>query len=123
MDIKIDFTIASSKQIEVALCKQLKKIRLARNITQEKLAEEAGLSTRTIYSLENGLGVSLDTFIRALIALNIQHNLEVLLPDPEIQPIDIIKRKKREIERASTARAEPKDSIWIWGDEKDDNNS
>lgn len=120
MDNEIDFAIASSNQIEVALCKQLKNLRLSRNMTQEKLAEETGLSTRTIYTLENGFGVSLDTFIRVLIALNIQHNLEVLLPDPEIKPVEIVKRKRREIKRASTARTEQNDTIWVWGDEKDD---
>ena len=119
MDYKIDFTIAQSKQIEVALCKQLKKIRLARNITQEKLAEEAGLSIRTVYTLEKGLGVSLDTFIRVLIALNIQYNLEVLLPDPEIKPIDLLKKKKKERKRARTESSRHKDIDWVWGDEKD----
>jgi transcriptional regulator with XRE-family HTH domain len=123
MDYKIDFTIASSKQIEIALCKQLRKIRLARNITQEKLAEEAGLSIRTIYTLEKGLGVSLDTFIRVLIALNIQHNLEVLLPDPEIKPIDLLIKKKKERERASTGSSKYKDIAWVWGDEKDNRKS
>ena len=36
---KIDFSIATSEQIEDFLCRQLKKIRLTRNFTQAQLAE------------------------------------------------------------------------------------
>jgi putative transcriptional regulator len=70
----IDFAIATSDQIETALCKRLQSIRLSRNMTQQQLAEEAGVSNRTIRRLEKGQGVSLDTFIRVLSALRIQHS-------------------------------------------------
>lgn len=60
MSYNIDFTTATSDQIEAALGKRLESIRLSRNIAQQQLAEEAGVSTRTIRRLEKGQGVSLD---------------------------------------------------------------
>lgn len=120
MDYKIDYAIATSKQIEEVICKRLGRIRLARNITQERLADEAGVTARTIYTLENGLGVSFDTFIRVLIALRIQNNLETLLPDPDIRPIERVKINGKERKRASTDPSKTEDAPWSWGDGLED---
>jgi len=79
MAYKIDFSVATSDQIEAALCKRLESIRLSRNTTQTQLAEEAGVSPRTIGRLEKGEGVSMDTFIRVMTALGIQNSLEAIL--------------------------------------------
>ena len=119
MKYEIDFSIATSEQIEGAICKRLKNIRLTRNITQARLAEEAGVSLRTIRRLEKGLGVSLDTFIRVLIALDIQHNLEGLLPDPTIRPFERVSLKGSERMRASTRQSIREDEPWTWDDETD----
>ena len=62
----VDYAIANSEQIEKDLCGKLVRIRLMRNMTQKFLAEQAGVSVRTVRRLEKGLGVSLDTFIRIL---------------------------------------------------------
>ena len=120
MKYEIDFSIATSEQIEGAICGRLKNIRLTRNITQPKLAEEAGVSLRTIRRLEKGGGVSLDTFIRVLIALGIQHNLEGLLPDPTIRPFERVSSRGTERKRASTRQSIQEDEPWSWGDETDD---
>ena len=118
MSYSIDFSVASSSQIEVALCKRLEGIRLSRNTTQQKLAEEAGVSTRTIGRLEKGQGVSLDTFIRVLKALRIQYGLESLLPDPSVRPIERIGASAKERRRARPALANEEQSSWSWGDER-----
>jgi len=117
MSYKIDFSIATSDQIEAALCKRLNNIRLTRNITQAKLADEAGVSLRTIGRLEKGLGVSFDTFIRVLIALRIQHNLEALLPDPTVRPIERVNIGGTERKRARPGQASDESAPWSWGDE------
>ena len=70
-----------------------KKIRLSINITQSQLARDAGVAVKTIYRMEKGGNISIDTFIRLLIAIGIQQNLEVLLPDPSVRLIDRIKQK------------------------------
>jgi len=120
MSYSIDFAIASSNQIESALCKRLESIRLSRNMTQQQLAKEAGVSTRTIRRLEKGQGVSLDTFIRVLTALRIQHSLEGLLPDPSVRPIERVGISKRERRRARPVSESLEHPTWSWGDGEDE---
>lgn len=120
MAYNIDFSVATSDQIEAALCKQVENIRLSRNITQIQLAEEAGVSPRTIGRLEKGQGVSLDTFIRILTALNIQQNLEALLPDPTVRPIERIDIGGSERKRARPSLSSDKRTKWSWDDGEDD---
>jgi len=86
-------THINSKAIERDLCKKLEQIRLLKNISQAKLAEAAGVSRRTISRMENGEGISLDTFIRVMQALNLTDHLTAMLPNPEIRPIERVGRK------------------------------
>jgi len=82
MTHKIDFSVASSEAIEDALSERIEALRLQQNITQSHLAREAGVSRSTITRLaQQGKGISLDSFIRILQALQLQHNLESLLPN------------------------------------------
>lgn len=120
MSYNIEFTIATSDQIEAALCKRLESIRLSRNITQAQLAEEAGVSPRTIGRLEKGQGVSMDTFIRIMMALNIQQNLEALLPDPSVRPIERIVMGAAERKRARPTKSIDELPTWSWGNGEDD---
>ena len=120
MSYKIDFSVATSDQIEAALFKRLESIRLSRNITQAQLAEEAGVSPRTIGRLEKGQGVSVDTFIRIMMALNIQQNLEALLPDPSVRPIERIGMGAAERKRARPTKSIDELPTWSWGNGEDD---
>ena len=119
MAYNIDFTIAASDQIEAELCRRLVSIRLARNVTQQQLADQAGVSLRTIGRMEKGQGVSLDTFIRVLIALGIQHSLAGLLPDPAVRPMERIGRRHGERKRAHPGSGAPKAAAWTWGDDQE----
>jgi putative transcriptional regulator len=122
MAFKIDFSIATSEQIEAALCERLENIRLTRNITQAQLASEAGIALKTMGRLEKGQGVSLDTFIRILIALGIQDNLQILLPDPTIRPMDRVNMRGTERKRARPIQSQGNTVSWSWGDESIDKN-
>jgi transcriptional regulator with XRE-family HTH domain len=120
MTLNIDFSFATSRQIEEALCKRIENIRLSRNMTQEQLAKEAGISLRTIGRLEEGHGVSVDTFIRVLMVLGIQQNLETLLPDPNIRPIERIDIGGSQRKRARPGSSSNERSSWYWGDGESD---
>lgn len=120
MSDKIDYSVASSEQIMGSLCKQLLNIRLARNITQAQLARESGVAVETIRKLEWGQGVSLDTFIRIMIAFRLQNNLKTLLPDPTVRPIERVNISGTERKRARPVRSDNKEAPWSWGDESTD---
>jgi transcriptional regulator with XRE-family HTH domain len=117
---KIDFPIATSDQIEGFLCRQLKNIRLTRNFTQAQLAKESGVAIGTIKRLEEGKNVSLNTYIRIMMALHLQQNLETLLPDPTIRPIERVNTGGSERKRARPVRSDTENSTWTWGDESGD---
>jgi transcriptional regulator with XRE-family HTH domain len=118
MTQKTNYTLAAVEDIERDLGQRLEAIRLAKNINQTQLAEEAGVSRRTITRLENGEGVSLDTLIRVLRALDLSDRLVALLPDPGIRPIDRVRLKGHERKRA---RPKTNDDAteWRWADKAD----
>jgi transcriptional regulator with XRE-family HTH domain len=118
MTNKLDFSFANSEEIEKYLCYQIKNCRLGYNITQAQLASDAGIHVRTIRRLELGEGISLDTFIRVLIALKLQKELTLLLPDFSVRPIDRVRFKGRERKRARPRKSKQKNSTWTWRDEQ-----
>ncbi|MBM4205305.1 MAG: helix-turn-helix transcriptional regulator [Gammaproteobacteria bacterium] len=105
---------ASSNQIESALCQRLDAIRLAHNLTQEALANRAGISLRTLGRLLRGEGTTLDSFIRVLAALGLQGNLETLLPDPAIRPVDRVKKIFSRRRARPTAEDREAPASWQW---------
>ena len=112
-----DFSIAPIPAIEAEIGRRLEAIRLQENISQADLADEAGVSRRTITRLENGGGVSLETLIRIMRALGIAGRLDALLPEPGIRPIDRVRLQGRQRQRA---RSKPTASAgrWTWGDDE-----
>jgi len=115
--------LLNSTQLEQLLCKQLESTRLMKNISQTKLAEEAGVSRRTISRMENGKGVSLDTFIRVMQALGLTDQLKTLIPSSDISPIDRVNRKgnRKGARKNASSPRNPKDRVaekkWQWGNE------
>ncbi|NNE42023.1 MAG: helix-turn-helix transcriptional regulator [Marinicaulis sp.] len=117
---KIDFDLAGPEEVEIALGRRLEEVRLSKNINQTQLAEEAGVSRRTITRLENGKGVSLDTFIRVMRALGVADRLATLLPDPAVRPIERIRLKGRTRKHAR-AKSKNEADAWSWaGDSEND---
>jgi transcriptional regulator with XRE-family HTH domain len=102
------------------LGRRLERTRLDRNLTQEQLAAEAGVSRQTIVRAESGGVVKLPAFIRILRALDMLAGLEVLVPPPVPSPIEQLDRRGRQRKRARRARrpekgADDASSGWTWG--------
>jgi transcriptional regulator with XRE-family HTH domain len=114
MNDSVDFNIASSNQIEEAIDEKIRRLRLARNWTREKLAREAGVSMRTIANLEEGRGTTFNTIIRILKAFNLQANLSALFPDLSIHPIELLETGGKERKRASMKKKEPEEAAGSW---------
>jgi transcriptional regulator with XRE-family HTH domain len=91
--------------------------RLAQDLTQAQLAEQAGVSKRTVERLEAGaVATQLSTFLRVLRVLGLQDKLEVLIPEPAPSPLEQLKRKGRTRQRAS-GQTEPGGeggTPWTW---------
>lgn len=96
--------------------RRLARARLNRNLPQAELAENAGVSLRTVQNAEAGQSSTLETFIRLLRALGELDGLAAWLPDRGPSPIDLADRQGKERQRASGKRtdADADAEEWTW---------
>jgi len=75
------------EEMEAALGERLRTLRLTRNLDQRILAERAGVSLKTLRSLELGNGSTLGTLMRVLRALGREEWLHSVAPVATIHPL------------------------------------
>lgn len=96
---------------------RLAGIRLARNLTQEQLAEQAGLGLRTVQRLELGaVATRLSGFVRVCRVLGLVENFETFIPESVVSPMAQLKMQGRKRRRATGARMTPGKEKWTWGE-------
>ena len=74
---------------------RIKKLRIGKKLTQQQLADKAGVSVFTIAKIEQGFSVSLSMLVAVLRVLRLLDNLELLLPDYQISPVELLKQKQK----------------------------
>lgn len=104
--------------ILIEIGERIATLRLNRNLTQADLAEQAGISKRTIERLEAGESVQIANLIRLLRSLGLLPRLESLFPEPVPSPVSQLKLQGKKRRRASSKapRSSPR-TAWKWGDE------
>ena len=94
--------------------------RLRQNLTQAQLAQESGVSKRTIERLEAGESVQLANWLRVLRVIGRLDVLDAVLPPPLPSPIEQVRLQGKVRKRASTPRKEKhvaeSKKPWSWGD-------
>ena len=101
------------------LGRRFAQYRLNRNWTQDALATEAGVSKRTIHRIEHGDPNQASNLIRVLRALQLLENLEVLIPEPAISPIQQVKMQSKKRRRASSKSDQLETKMpWSWNDDE-----
>ncbi len=110
----MNFYGLSDKAILREIGRRLKRKRLDQNLTQQSLAEIAGLNRSTISEAENGVSVSTQTLIQILRGLHVLDQIDAFLPDPGLSPLQLAKLKGKERQRASGSvpRSEQETSDW-----------
>jgi len=101
------------------LGERLMRIRLERNLTQAVLAEQSGVSKRTVERLEAGeVATQLSGFLRVCRVLGLLERFDALVPEPLPSPMAQLKLQGRKRQRASGKKsgATPTKK-WTWGDE------
>jgi transcriptional regulator with XRE-family HTH domain len=103
----------------VELGGRLARIRLERNLTQAQVAEQSGVSKRTIERLETGaVATQLSGFIRVCRVLNLLDRFVTLISEPVPSPVAQLKLRGRQRRRASTTKAAKSSAKkWQWGNE------
>lgn len=73
---------------------RLKALRLDRRQSQATVAARAGVSLRSLQSLESGAGSTLSTYVRTLKALGQLDTLDQLAPAPTVRPMELLQRRQ-----------------------------
>lgn len=97
------------------LGQRIKDIRVARSLTQKELSVQAGVSFSTIVRIENGEGVNIENLMRVMRVIGLLQNFELLVPEQELMPDDILKNKKKR--KRVFKKADDNQNDWKWGDE------
>jgi len=100
------------------LGERLTAVRLERNLTQAALAEQAGVSKRTVERLESGqVATQLSGFLRVCRTLGLLERFDALVPEPLPSPIAQLKLQGKKRRRASGKRAAARTpGNWTWGE-------
>lgn len=102
----------------VEIGRRLTRTRLEFNFTQAQLAEEAGVSKRTLERLEAGaVATQLSSFVRVCRILNILDRFDVLIPELIPSPLAQLKLHGKQRQRASGAKTSKSPvKKWKWRD-------
>ncbi len=92
--------------------------RLDLQLTQADVAEQAGVAKRTVERIEAGASAQISSIIRILRVLDLLPGLDRMIPEAGPKPMDLLKRKGKVRQRASSSRRPDRsDKPWTWDDE------
>ena len=111
--MKIDDNLSDAAVLE-ELGQRIARYRLNRNMTQGALATESGVSTPTVQRLEKGQSTQASNLIRILRTLKLLENLDALVPEPAISPLQQARMQGKTRQRASSPRKRQTPTRWKW---------
>jgi transcriptional regulator with XRE-family HTH domain len=102
---------------------RLERRRIDAGLTQAQLAEESGISKRTVERIEAGHSTDFVMLLRALRVLKLFETLDLLVPDLPQSPLMLLKSRGRARMRVRNSRRAPADAAalrpavpWKWRD-------
>lgn len=98
------------------LGRRLRAARLKANLTQKALAEQTGVSLKTVANAEDGQNISLETLLLMMRGVDRLQDIDGLLVDEGPSPVDVARRQGSVRQRASGRHvAEDKSADgWEW---------
>lgn len=113
-------SVLTDDAVLAELGSRLASARLERNLTQLRLADEAGVARSVVQAIERGEPVVVTSLIRVLRALGLADALDRLVPEPAPSPTELLALQGRRRRRAAGTRAssppEARTGPWTWGD-------
>lgn len=89
-----DVEFKTPQELQIALGERIRRLRLARNVDQRATAGKAGISEKALRNLESGHGSTVETLLRTLKALGYVQGIEMLAPEPTIDPLALLHTAK-----------------------------
>lgn len=102
----MNYQSMTNAAIAAELGDRLEHLRLERNMTQQALADEIGITTKSYRQLVAG-GGKLENMIAALRALNALEQLENFLPATPPSPLEQLKLRGKQRQRARAISYQP----------------
>lgn len=95
---------------------RIRQYRINAGLSQRDLEDESGVSVRSISRLEQGASVQLESLIKILFALNLEGNIDLLIPDQTKRPSFYLRDNEKPKQRVR----KNKNSVgrFKWGDEE-----
>lgn len=100
------------------LTARLARFRIENGFTQAQLANQAGVSKRTIERIESGCDLQITTLIRLLRVLGLLDRLDQLIPEQTVSLIDMLAGETKPPKRARYKKTAQAEKPWKWGDEQ-----
>lgn len=97
------------------LGQKIKTYRIMKEMSQQDLEDESGVSKRSISRLEQGESVQVDNLFKIIIALGLGENIELLVPDQTKRPSYYLDRRENKPKRV---RKKTQKNEFKWGDEE-----
>jgi transcriptional regulator with XRE-family HTH domain len=108
----------SDDSVLAELGKRIVDRRISLQLTQAELAEQAGISKRTVERVESGASAQMAGIIRIFRALDVLPGLDLMLPETGPSPTDLLRRKgKTRLRASSRATSSSAESPWTWKDD------
>mgnify|MGYP002570849903 CR=1 FL=1 len=95
---------------------RIKQYRINAGVSQKDLENESGVSVRSISRLEQGASIQLEGLIKILSALNLESNLDLLIPDQTKHPSFYLNDKEKTKQRVRKKKEDNRS--FKWGDEE-----
>lgn len=110
--------LASDDAILTEFGQRIAKHRIAAQLTQAQVADQAGISKRTLERIESGEAAQMSNVIRIFRVLGLLSVLEGLIPEQKPSPMDLLKLKGKTRQRVSTRKPPEGDKKWSWDEGK-----
>jgi transcriptional regulator with XRE-family HTH domain len=110
--------LLADEAILAELGARIARRRLDLQLTQADVAEQAGVAKRTVERIEAGASAQMLSIIRILRVLDLLPGLNLVIPAAGPRPMDLLKRKGKLRQRASSRRRTDQDAApWSWDDD------
>lgn len=108
---KKPLVVGSTRDLEVELGREIRRMRLRQDRTQRELADDANVSLSALKSLETGRGSGVRTLILVARALGRTDWLESFAPpEPSISPMQMLRQREQAASRKRQRASRQRDS-------------
>lgn len=107
--------LETDEAILAELGRRIARRRIDMELTQAQLAQQAGIAKRTLERIEGGASAQMSSMVRIFRVLDLLPGLDSMIAEAEPGPMDLLRRKGKVRQRASSSRRHDRGKTpWTW---------